>query len=316
MQILLEAPGSTAEFPPGLPGSAGSREAAPARVVPPRAPWTHEAELVFLVGCPRSGTTWLQAMLACHPGIYTGPETQFFGAYHPVEREYLREKDGRCGISEYLARDAFYELLADSFWRVVSALPEPPHQPAYFLEKSPYHCVFAETILRTFPRARFIHMIRDARAVVASLLRISKGWAEGWAPNTAERATEFWFECVSAGCKISDLVGSPEQYVSVRYEDVRREPETYLSGLYGWLGLPFDAELVQAAIQANTLDRSARELFPSIPMPNPDSPLPKYPSGHVGPAPSRVEETELSPEERQTVERMAVDVLRELGYEV
>jgi hypothetical protein len=291
------------------PGSA-------ARPVPARAPWTRDAELVFLVGCPRSGTTWLQAMLACHPAIHTGPETQFFGAYHPVEREYLREKDGRCGISEYLTPQGLYDLMADSFWRVVSTLPEPAQPPAYFLEKSPYHCVFAETILRTFPNARFIHLIRDARAVVASLLRISKSWGEGWAPNTAERATEFWFECVTAGCKISERVGSPEQYVSMRYEDARSEPERYVAGLFGWLGLPCDDALVQAAVQANTLDRSARELFPSIPMPNPASSLPKFPVGHVGPAPLRAEDAELSPEDRRTVESMAVDVLRELGYTV
>src|SRR5947209_5758409 len=165
--VLCEAAGCLTE-PQDL--SPGSR----ARAVPARAPWTYDAELVFLVGSPRSGTTWLQAMLACHPEIYTGPETQFFGSYQPVEREYLREKDGRCGISEYLDPSAFYRLIAESFWSVVSALPEPPRQPRYFLEKSPYDCVFAELILRTFPRARFIHLLRDARAVVASMLRISQ----------------------------------------------------------------------------------------------------------------------------------------------
>jgi len=32
----------------------------------------------FLVGCPRSGTTLLQAMLFAHPEIYSFPETNFF----------------------------------------------------------------------------------------------------------------------------------------------------------------------------------------------------------------------------------------------
>jgi hypothetical protein len=95
MRILEAAPNSPDEFSRGLAGSPRSHVGTLTRVVPLRAPWTHEAGLDFLVGCPRSGTAWLQAMLACHPDIYTGPETPFFGAYHPVEREYLREKDGR-----------------------------------------------------------------------------------------------------------------------------------------------------------------------------------------------------------------------------
>ena len=33
---------------------------------------------VFLVGCPRSGTTLLQSMLHAHPSIYSLPETKFF----------------------------------------------------------------------------------------------------------------------------------------------------------------------------------------------------------------------------------------------
>jgi hypothetical protein len=290
----------------------------PAIGLPGRAAWTRDLELLFLVGSPRSGTTWLQGLIASHPEIHTGPETQFFGAYGPVEQEYVRVKDGRCGISEYLSKEAFYDLLAESFWRVVSALPEPEHPPRLFLEKSPYHCVFAPLILKVFPRARFLHLIRDARAVVASMLRISKSWGESWAPDTAERATTFWYECVSAGCAISDLVSSPDQYLGIRYEDVRADQAGYLAGLYDWLGLGWDAALIQEAIDANSLDRTRGTLepFPAIPMPGYDNPLPKYPAGFVGSAALSAGEAELSPEDRRTVDRMAVDVLQELGYPV
>jgi hypothetical protein len=33
---------------------------------------------VFLLGCPRSGTTFLQAALSGHPAIASIPETAFF----------------------------------------------------------------------------------------------------------------------------------------------------------------------------------------------------------------------------------------------
>ena len=54
-------------------------------VTDPRAVfWTNNVEMIFLVGCPRSGTTWLQAMLSSHPTVYTGPETQFFFSFSTV----------------------------------------------------------------------------------------------------------------------------------------------------------------------------------------------------------------------------------------
>ena len=37
-----------------------------------------QAVKVFIVGCPRSGTTLLQSMLAAHPYIMSLPETHFF----------------------------------------------------------------------------------------------------------------------------------------------------------------------------------------------------------------------------------------------
>ena len=33
---------------------------------------------IFIVGCPRSGTTLLQSLLAAHPQIHSFPETHFF----------------------------------------------------------------------------------------------------------------------------------------------------------------------------------------------------------------------------------------------
>jgi hypothetical protein len=291
--------------------------ALPAGKLSARAPWTSDARLVFLVGCPRSGTTWFQAMIASHPDVCTGPETQFFCAFSPVEQEYWRKKDGRCSIGEYLRADCFYDLMAESYWRVVSAIPEPERPPAYFFDKSPYHCMVGQFIARTFPKAKFIHLIRDARPVAASLMRISQTWGELWAPKTAEGAAAFWRACVQTGRLIPQFVQSPaDQYREVRYEEVRRDPQRHVADLYEWLGLPLNEELVERAVKGNTLDRATQELFPSIPLLNPESPEPKFPEGHIGPAPATAAEAKLTPEDRQTVEQIAGDLLRELGYDV
>lgn len=69
------------------------------------------------------------------------------------------------------------------FRRAMSALPEPPPTVRYFLEKTPNHDWHAEFILRTYPRARFVRLVRDGRAVPASILRSGRTWGQSWAPK-------------------------------------------------------------------------------------------------------------------------------------
>ena len=61
------------------------------------------ANLVFVVGCPRSGTTWIQRLLATHPMLRTGQESDVFDLYiGPQLRAWERELDpassGRGGV--------------------------------------------------------------------------------------------------------------------------------------------------------------------------------------------------------------------------
>ena len=50
---------------------------------PLRQSTVHIGRRLFLVGCPRSGTTLLQSMLAAHPRIASFPETHFFERVSP-----------------------------------------------------------------------------------------------------------------------------------------------------------------------------------------------------------------------------------------
>ncbi len=138
-------------------------------------------------------------MLALHPEIHTGFETQFFATFHGIADSYehaLRVGQTTASImvslTGHLTPPQFYGFLAETFWRVASLLPTPRGTPVYFLEKSPNHCLDVDVILRSLPNARFIHLIRDCRQVVASTLRSAAGWAKGIFPETVDGATHFW----------------------------------------------------------------------------------------------------------------------------
>lgn len=286
----------------------------------PRAPWTHNTDLVFLVGCPRSGTTWLQAMIASHPAIYTGPETRFFALVGGIEKEFLRPDATKAGLPVYSTKEDLYKVTAELFWSLVSALNYPSGEPKYFLEKTPHHCLFSEFILNTFPKARFIHLIRDGRAVVSSMLRASKSWGQHWAPETVDQATKSWLQHTQAGRMIAEQTKGTDQYLEVRYEDIRQNPHYYMSKLFEWLELPADESLISSIVDANALDKvaSSKEPFAAIPMIDGNAIVPKsktaYPEGFIGPASINVDDIQLSKLQRLRVEYLAGKLLQELGY--
>ena len=284
-----------------------------------RAAWTHEVDLIFLVGCPRSGTTWLQAMLAAHPAIYTGPETNFFEAFSQAEFIFQHTQERGIGLKAYLTPEAFQEIIADLFWRTISALLEPEGKPQYFLEKTPQHCRYAPFILNTFPKARFIHLIRDGRAVVSSLLRVGRSWGEQWAPkNVVDATLRFWVDSVQAGRKIAELVTSPEQYIEIKYETLRSDTEAHLSKLLACLNLSADDSFIRSVASANSLNNrdASGAVFSSISQVShlEQAASTIYPDGFFGPAPINPDEFQLSLTERLWVENLAGNLLQELGY--
>lgn len=278
---------------------------------PTRSSWTHDVDLVFLVGCPRSGTTWLQSMLASHPAIYTGTETHFFVCFSRFEEAFKRPYALNIGPSAYLNRNEFYKLIGDLFWYLISKLPPPNRKPTYFLERTPHHCEHAEFILNTFPNARFIHLIRDGHSVVASLLRISQTWGAHWAPNTVKRATKVWQWRIRQSRKIIQLTQSSNQYIEVRYEDLRQSPHQHLTRLFEWLGIPIDESLIDLAVDSNSLKKmiASNKAFPFIPRWNE-----KYPQDFFGPAKYKANDFTLSHLQRLAIEYIAGDLLLELGY--
>ncbi len=281
------------------------------------APWSRDLGLVFVIGCPRSGTSWPRAMMSAHPGTYTGPETHFFSGFQHAEHDYQGPR-GRGGLPAYWSRAEYLDLLREVFLSTISRLPEPSPQPTYFIEKSPEHTIMMELILSVFPSARVVHIIRDARPVVASLARARRDWewARWWTPRGTDEAAHLWRHSVSVGRSVADRVERPDYYTEVRYEHLRDDSAGELLRLWRWLGLETDTKLAHRVAEDNTLTAvKARGGF-SPPVPRRATRPRRVPESFFGSGASRPEEADLSRIQRLRVERAAGDLLRELGYEV
>lgn len=140
---------------------------------------------VFIVGCPRSGTTLIQMLLGSHKDIYTCRETHFFQRIRRIGKKKLLDHlflDRRRVMSAYAFIKARNELLlqhepdrvrtfgsAAHFLERLMSSEATARGKSEWVEKTPAHLFYVPLIGRHIPSAQFVHILRDGRDVVASL---------------------------------------------------------------------------------------------------------------------------------------------------
>ena len=155
-----------------------------------------DPQRVFIVGCPRSGTTVVQALIARHPVVHSFRETGFFESlYGSIRRRWgdhgahaERHWYHRMGLTRSSGRRRLRELE-----RMLAAEDAPRAAPltpaacvhryidlldgctrrsgaALWVEKTPSHLMYVDEIARHVPDARFIHVLRNGADVMASIM--------------------------------------------------------------------------------------------------------------------------------------------------
>jgi hypothetical protein len=165
----------------------------------------HGKQLVFLVGAPRSGTTWLQLLLSRSPLVATAQETHLFNiSLRSLVDEWnrIRQSGERIGLNQTLSEEEFRQLLRGASGYVLARIAQNKPSAAVILEKTPNHVQCWREILNIWPDAHFIHIIRDPRSVVTSLRIASRSWASHWASPKVTQNCERWISDVTSGRQI------------------------------------------------------------------------------------------------------------------
>jgi Sulfotransferase family len=209
---------------------------------------------VFIVGAPRSGTSWIQKLLLEHPLCCGGQETSFFRAFGPAIKTY--DDTGRsrrkAGLHFYWSEADLFGHLHDMWTTTtestVAAAPDAKH----FIEKTPDHSFWVRQIVRLLPDSRFIFVVRDSRSVACSMVAAStKDWGKHWAPTDLVVAAKRWKAYVTAAYQaLSELPA--EQWMTVHYEDLIQETAAQLRRLYDFVGVDATDDRVHEAVARNS----------------------------------------------------------------
>jgi hypothetical protein len=281
--------------------------------------------MVFLVGCPRSGTTWLQKLLASHPEVRSGEESHLFSLYvGPQLRSWNDQKTrhfngGRghaAGPPAYFGEEEFLDILKNYLAALLKPAIDGLQPDEWFLEKTPSHALYIPEIKQLLPDSRFIHLIRDCRDVVASLMTASRSWGASWAPSSAELAAAMWVQHVSAA-KTAAKSLSPQEFREIRYEDLWNSPFDTLKSLTKFLDLSWSDDAISIAVESNR---------PEV-MESEGTPIPVYgevrarigqvaklPPGFIGKARPEAWKSDLSIQEKYKVWRDTRKAMNEAGY--
>ena len=216
---------------------------------------------VFIVGCPRSGTSFLYHLLLSAGGFARfHTQMNVFDVLEPIFGDLSSAANKERMMGEWLRSKAFAVSGLDAaeietqvaaecrngsdFMRIVMDKIALRQGVDRWIDSTPTNIPHMPRIARDFPAAQFIHIIRDARDVALSLDK--RHWSRPlpWDKEGSLLAAGLYWEwIVRKGRKNGAILGP--RYLEVRYEDLVQDPEESLKRIAEFLQHDIDYARIQ-----------------------------------------------------------------------
>ena len=225
-----------------------------------------QKKLFFVVGVPKSGTTWLQHVLNGHPNIYCGGESHFTNELAPLLQHAVEDYNKR--IAQIHTRKTDYpqftnENLIHLFITAIGLLyancVDDPDVECIG-DKTPDHMEAMPLLAQLFPSARFVHIIRDGRDMTVSawfhsLRKHGEAFRQQHPElrSFAEVSSKIWASVVPQARAYGR--SCPDRYYELRYEDLHGSPEAVIEGMLRFLKVDSSPSAVERCREAGSFER-------------------------------------------------------------
>ena len=198
---------------------------------PPAVNDARGADLIFLVGLPRSGSTLAEQILAAHPRVAGGGETNLLAKV--LQEESIR-RGQRFPAWVGVAADADWSRLGEDYLARIAPLRRAG---ALFTDKTLPNWQVLGAVARMLPRARIVHCVRDPLETCWSCWKHNFNEAQFFAYDFAELAS---FQHDSARAMRQWTAQMPGRIHAHVYEQLLAQPEASVRALLAHCGLAFD----------------------------------------------------------------------------
>ncbi len=262
---------------------------------------------IFIAGCDRSGTTLAGNILGRAQNAVTTPESQFIYSCFPNATN--RDEDKKRVITA-VRKNWRYKIwgLSASKWErsalqsrrceelilsivMCYAQEHGKGDADFWIDHTPSHVRYFETLFDIFPECKIVHMVRDGRAVASSLMQVD------WGPNSIPHAAAHWIDALAYGLAMEHKY--PHAVMRVHYEDLVRKPEKTIRAMCDFAHLPYNDSMMQqgdARVPAYTRKQHALV------------------GGKIDPGRAVAWKKNLSQREIGMFEYLTFDMLAHLGY--
>ena len=212
---------------------------------------------VFIIGSPRSGTTILAESLAQHSGFWTSEESEILfdlfgeGKLARAFERAMQRPNPTWLRAQKIGRGEFMKHLGLG----VNMLFTKKSQGRRWIEQTPHYALMIEELSQMFPGAFFLHILRDGRRVVHSMVNIrrtysSQGIAEKkkagriprW-PEDFKAACVSWRQCVETAAEFCRK--HPNRGLTITNENLVGDPKGGFCKILQFIKAPHEEAPVQ-----------------------------------------------------------------------
>jgi hypothetical protein len=217
---------------------------------------------IFVVGSPRSGTSILAWCLGQHPNIFPVPESNWMGQFAVNVGVSYGIGTARNDYTILSAMDIREEELFASFGQTINDLilrhrkdlpwfkgkrkiTRPPTEPKMrWVDGAPYYSLHIYALRKLFPEAVFIHVLRDVRDVVRSMLNFHRVVAGTHLVQNEQQAYKHWLRMVKACVQAERAYGSDVVH-RLPYTSLIDDPVGAIRSLLDFVGEPYCATCLE-----------------------------------------------------------------------
>jgi len=150
-----------------------------------------------------------------------------------------KTKEELTSIFSKFLEDCFQSILSDTNKEI-------------FVEDNTWSFLFAKDLLDLVPNGKILHIVRDPRDVVASLIK------QRWTPSELGQIL-VWYKSVMSTWEDQKSMLDQEKFKEIRLEDLIQDPQKIMQATCSFLGLAYEREMTNIDLSKSNSGRYRAE---------------------------------------------------------